>query len=175
MKRRIVTIEELLQSYEKGERDFAGIYLYNEDFYDYDYIDLSRINLKGAMFRDFSFFGFSNKVNFTGANLSDTGLEQQMLEGFNFSGANLSNVNLCQSTLDGSNLSKCNLSGANLKSVGLTRSNLHGVNFSRANMESVKLAGIKLTNVNLSGAINLWLDGAIFDNTIMPDGNIRTD
>lgn len=65
MERERISIEELLQRYEKGERDFAGIYLYNQDFHDYDYIDLSGINLKGAMLCNFSFFGFSRKVNFT--------------------------------------------------------------------------------------------------------------
>ncbi|BAY81128.1 pentapeptide repeat family protein [Calothrix parasitica NIES-267] len=65
---------------------------------------------------------------------------------------------------------------ADLYSAVFWGANLDGANLSRANMESVWLDGVKLTNVNLTVAINFWIDGgAIFDNTIMPDGTIRTD
>ena len=174
MEREKITIEELLQRYEKGERDFAGMILEhtNKTFHN---VNLSGISLEGV---ELHTFGINSllKVNYSGANLKGIALGEQFLEGVNFSEANLENVCFYQSVLRNSNLSRCNLSGADFRQASLQGANLIAANLTEANMGGIGLDGIKLTNVNLTRAINFWVDGgAIFDNTIMPDGSIRTD
>ena len=173
MRREEITIEELLKRYEGGERNFAGIYLcYTDNVF--NSVNLSEIYLRGASFRDFGFYSLPGVV-LSRADLSDVFLYRQMLEGASFSRANLSNVCLSQSNLRNSNLSWCNLSGSDLYNACFWGANLSGANLTGANMESVWLDGVKLSNVNLTGAVNVFLEGVIYDNTTMPDGSVRSD
>ncbi|MEM7594278.1 MAG: pentapeptide repeat-containing protein, partial [Cyanobacteria bacterium P01_A01_bin.83] len=82
----MITLEELFNRYQAGERNF------------------SRINSRlGKLF---------NK-NLTGINLSNANLDRISLLDCNLSGANLSNANVAGSNLDGINLSEANLNQTN--------------------------------------------------------------
>lgn len=60
------------------------------------------------------------------------------------------------------NLRGCNLNNANLKNTSLKDANLQQANLSYANLEQADLKDTKF-------------DGAIFYNTITPDGSIKND
>ncbi len=72
--------------------------------------------------------------------------------------ADLRNADLADADLQGINLSQAKLNGANLTGANLTKANLYKADLSEAN-----LLGADLTDANLRKAI--------FEGTIMPDGN----
>jgi hypothetical protein len=92
-----MNIDELLNRYADGERDFGAINLHSANLTG---LELSGVNLKGA-------------------NLSSA-----QLRGVNLSGANLSGANLTASNLSAADLNLANLSEANLSSVQMEQTNL---------------------------------------------------
>lgn len=99
-KKRIMTVEELLERYAAGERDFSGV-------------DLSDVNLSGADLLH---------INLSGANLSRANLVGARLYGAdirqcNLSGADLRNADLRVSRLDEVNFQDTNLQGANWRNA----------------------------------------------------------
>jgi uncharacterized protein YjbI with pentapeptide repeats len=82
----MMDIEDLLQRYANGERNFVGVNLSYRYSRDLNGIDLSGINLKEAV------------------------LDRIAFEGVNLSKANLSNVTLFKKSFKGANLSEANLS-----------------------------------------------------------------
>ncbi|MFN6563327.1 MAG: pentapeptide repeat-containing protein [Nostoc sp. ChiSLP01] len=100
MERKEITVEELLQRYAAGERDFSVVCL--------DDADLSGANLAGI---DFSharlrWANLSGAI-LCGANLSDTDLQRA-----NLTGANLEAANIINTCIAGANLENTNLRGA---------------------------------------------------------------
>lgn len=139
-----------LSSANLQEANFRGASLRQVIFYDADLrgVDFSNANLKAAELSEANL----EKANFKDANLSGASLCSADLEGINFAGANLYEADFYATTLDGNNFTNTNLAGANLEAAS----------FKRANMAFA----------NLIGAINVHIDDAILNNTIMPDGNI---
>ena len=103
-------------------------------------------------------------ANLSGANLCGFNLIQANLINANLKDANLSGANLQGANLSDANLVGANLSGAMLSGALLSKTNLSGAILSEAN-----LIGANLNKANLSGAN---FDGAVFHQTIMPDGKI---
>ena len=138
-------VEEILKRYADGEREFL-------------YVDLSGADLSSVDFGERSLRGviYNKKIKFSNANLSSANLRNAFMQFVNLNNANLNNANLERTLLEGANLKGANLKGANLCSTNL--------------------AGADLTNADLSGAT--WgfnPKDAIFNNTILPDGTIKTD
>jgi uncharacterized protein YjbI with pentapeptide repeats len=110
------------------------------------------------------------------ANLRDTNLNKTTLVNADLSFADLSQSELVFANLRNANLSFVNLSGASLSGANLSRASLRGANLSNANLSGANLQNADLTGANLSNAntIGADLSGAIFYNTTMPDGTIRS-
>ena len=89
-----------------------------------------------------------------------------------YEGAELAGANLKNADMSGVNLWMADLEGADLTGADLTDAYLNNVNFKNAILREVNL-----TNANLSWALlrDADLDGAIFCNTLMPDGGTRND
>jgi hypothetical protein len=93
----------------------------------------------------------------TNANLRGADLTSAMLDNTSLAGADLRDAKLTNATLDGANLAGARLNGADLRNAVLDTVVLAGAD----------LSGADLRNAILSGAD---LDGAIWDNTVCPDG-----
>ena len=149
--------QELLKRYAAGERDFTEVFVDGAD--ELAGADLSEIDLSGAELDEMLF-------DFTvlkGAKLVGTGFGQSGLNCADLQEADLSRARLSHATLDGSNL---------------TRAKLIGVDLSSTSMLSVNLTEANLTGAMFSEEEEIFLamtDGIIYQNTIMPDGSIRTD
>lgn len=92
-----ITIEELIERYVAGERNFIDISLPHE-------ADLTGINLAGAILLGARF----NHANLTNANLSSTDLRYAWLRG-NFTEANLEGANIDRADACGTIFKKANL------------------------------------------------------------------
>ena len=162
-----MTAEELLERYAAGERDFSGVEI---DFARFNDAKLSSINLSGAIL-----FGAKlNRANLSRANLGSAWLED----------ANLCRANLSHAIVSEGILVESILIGADLSFVDLTECPLIDANFTRARLNGTILGirpllqGANLTDVDLSqsrielpdGIEDHSIEGAIFCNTILPDG-----
>ncbi len=118
-------VEELLQKYAAGIRDFTAI-------------NLSEANLSG--------------VNLSGANLSQANFSVANLSGANLSGANLSEAKLNVTRMSGANLTKANLTGACINVSNLIRADLTGAQMAQATLIRAELIRAELSGANLTGA-----------------------
>jgi uncharacterized protein YjbI with pentapeptide repeats len=172
-----MTAEELLQRYAAGERDFSGISL--ESKWGLEGAELPDINLSGATLR---------RVDFDGADLSRANLSNANLGGANLESANLTEANLRNAIISDGILGSTNLSYADLSYANLTMAGLADADLTGAIMVGTIIGGepllvrANLTDVDLSQArivLDDWmnnprLDGAILNNTTMPDGSTVT-
>lgn len=191
-----ITLEELLQRYEKGERDFRKISLIF-DVYERDESGEARVDEFGKGIRR---SGIGERclsgtnlsgVDFRGSDLSDIRMYSQ---GLILCHANLSKLNLSVFFFRGSNLSGANLNGARLLRADFTDANLSGAKLDRvmapeagffdANLTSASLIKAtlteacfikaNLTTANFRNANGVDFEEAIIKNTIMPDGSLRS-
>lgn len=148
--RRSIDIEELLQRYAAGERDFSEINIEGSD-------ELYRANLSGI-------------------NLSNSSVGEIFMEGSNLSGANLRGTQLGQTCLRNTNLQGTDLAGADLSHANLDGADLTGAQLIRACLRNVTMRGANLTDADLTGSeielIRDMFEDSIFCRTIMPDGSI---
>ena len=193
-----ITIEELLQLYAAGQRDFTRFII--------KYTDLefeNGIDLRGVKFRGDSLshliYTLQNS-DLSGADLRGINFRKANLDCCNLSGALLNKGDLWRAGLDRANLSGANLSGACLTSATFCRANLRGANLSKTRLyethfDCVDLSGVNFSNAKINGPVwfneaNLtqvdftkvifdigWdeisFKEAYFENTIMPDGTVR--
>ena len=147
-----MTAEELLERYAAGERDFSGVEVRASD------------ELVGS--------------NLTGINLSEAILAEMILERVDWSDAILINAHFGQTALNGANLQRVDLSGATLTFGSLDDADLTDARLIGADLEGTDMRNVNFTRSNLTGAKtsdNPYFIGSIFNNTIMPNGDIRTD
>jgi len=97
-------------------------------------------------------------VQWTGARLWETNLQQANLEYANLKEASLDDANLQQTSLYSANLQQANLGGANLQQASLDRANLQN-----ASLLFTNLQGVDLQWANLRDTI-------FGENTTLPDG-----
>ena len=144
-------VEELLQRYAAGERDFSLLDLSGADL---SKVDFAQRTFKGGII-------YNHRIKFTYTNLSN---------------ANLSSANLFDAIMEFANLTNACLEGAKLDCALLEGANLKGANLRGAILGATNLAGADLTDADLTGAS--WGFNAkdtIFNNTILPDGTIRSE
>lgn len=120
-------IQDLLDRYQTGERNFA-------------HVDLSGANLSGFNLRDVDFTG----VNLTGANLNWAFLSRAQL-----TGACLRRATLRSATLTSANLNQAILSGANLSKADLRLAQLQGADLNWAVLQEADLSGADLQGAKL--------------------------
>ena len=127
--------------------------IFTDMFLDFSGADLRRTNLQNANLSGANI----RMANLSGANLSAANLRKADLSSANLSGANLrmasfSEANLSGADIRGANLPRANLSGANLPRANLSGANLSEVNLSEANLPRANLSGANLQSANLSRA-----------------------
>ncbi|BBD65518.1 pentapeptide repeat domain protein [Nostoc commune NIES-4072] len=152
MSKKLVDASELLNRYAAGERDFSNIYIEGSD--ELASTNLSGIILNGAVVAEM----LLDNINLSASKLRETDFGQASLYGANLCGVDLTRANLRYAVLDSANLSDACLVDAHLKGASMGN-----VNFTRCNLSGAKLSE------------NPWFEGAIFCNTTMPDGSIRTN
>lgn len=81
--------------------------------------------------------------------------------------AKLTDADLTDARLFDADLTGTDLSGADLTGADFTRAILNAANLSHANLTRAILRNADITDINFTGAI--------FNQTVMPDGSIRSD
>ncbi len=155
-----ITGEELLRRYEKGERDFPLISLYDEKCV-LEGANLQGINMMGGYFAAGSF----DQTNLSEACLIGFDFQCKGLDKANLSNADLTGACLWSAFLNDANLSSCILKGVNMRNAILCNANLRGA----------VLDGAVLANADFTGAdfaIDRYMTGILFWNTTMPDGSL---
>lgn len=136
-------------------------------------LDLSELNLTGAMSCD-PYYGWSDHgANLRGANLAEVNLNGAKLglaflrgayivkasligadfTGADFTGANFYGANLCGANLESANLRGADLEGADLDGANLCDANLYGANLKSANLRGANLLLANLTKANIEEAV----------------------
>lgn len=134
-------VQDLLERYQKGERDFS-------------HVDLSGASLSGVNLRDADLTG----SNLTGANLSwaflsRTNLTAACLRRADLRSASLNNAILNQAIFSGANLSKADLRLAQLQSADLNWAILQEADLSSANLQNAKLDQVNLERAKLGSSL----------------------
>ncbi len=152
-----ITTKELLERDKFGERNFGGVFCTISCFKGRE--PLNNLNL--------------GSINLSGADISNSSLE-----GVNLSSATLRGIQLSQANLMKANLEYADLSGASLCKTKFGRANLSGAILRGSFVEETEFSNADLSYVDFRGAVGIeiaYLDGAIFRDTIMPDGSIVND
>lgn len=163
----LITPDELLERYQAGERNFAGLRMKaNTDNPDVlDGADLSNIILSG--------------IYWPGARLRDVNLKEAKLIGAympdaDFTLADLTWADLTAATLRRACFECTNLTGARLEGANLIQANLDGADTIDANFEYSFLFDLDLRQVRPAGSpiddVEIYYRFALVWNTIMPDG-----
>lgn len=163
----LITPDELLERYQKGERNFAGLRIEaNTDNPDVLYgADLSNIILSG--------------IYWPGARLRDVNLTKAELVGAYMPDADLTLADLSWAKLMGATLRRAclectNLTAAKLEWSNLSEANLEGADTIDANFEDSLLCQLNLMQVRPAGyaidRVDIHCVGALLWNTVMPDG-----
>ena len=196
MERKNITLEELLQRYAAGERDFRKIHLVFDE-YERDESGEARFDESGNVIRhpgieEGCLRGTNlSGVDFRGSDLRDirmysqglilchANLSKLDLSVFLFRGSNLSGTNLSGAQIFRANFSHANLSGAKLDRVIATETwfidtNLTSASLIKASLTESHFDGADLTGANFRNAKNAYFRRAILKDTIMPDGSLHT-
>ena len=198
---RYIQLEELIERYGAGERDFTGFEVRDkrvDDYWKLEDVDLSGIILKGGSLYYIS--GFLQGINLSGSDLRKLDLSRADFQQANLSGANLSRTCLWRARFSYANLRGTNLSRTDLQETEFFKAEMRGVNLSQAKILDTsfgganlmganftklrKCQGFSIRETNLNGAdfsdtdlsrANVAIDelrGSYFKNTIMPNGTI---
>lgn len=164
-----MSVQELLEKYAAGERDFAGVNLTEANL---SRVHLSRINLSRAILSIANLSGSNlngadlsyaklNVARLSGTSLIEANLSGALLNVANLIRANLTEAELVQAALiraemirtnlSRANLSEANLNGADLRESKFDRANLNGANLSEADVRGASLVEANLTEANLNG------------------------
>ena len=176
----MISLDELLNRYRAGERDFSQIQIYSGELVNRD---LSNIDLSGASLRQVSLVD----CDLSRANLSNTNITNSYLEGINLNDANLSHANFCVGSeqdysqiranilsdwtrmldnlpLEAANKAREQMSAqmsqqleevlmpVSLRQANLERADLSHADLRKAYLNDANLQGANLTNANLSEA-----------------------
>ncbi|MEH2328300.1 pentapeptide repeat-containing protein [Nostoc sp.] len=196
MERKKITVEELLQRYAAGERDFRKIHLIFDEYerdeskearFDESGDGIMRLeikegclrgtNLSGADFRGSNLRAirmYSQGLILCHANLSKLDLNYFLFMGSNLSGANLSGANIFHADFLRANLSGAKLDRVIASDACFTSANLTSASFIKATLTNTHFGGVDLTTVNFRNARNAYFPEAILKDTIMPDGSLQS-
>ena len=114
-----------------------------------DLLDGQKLDYSGAALSEADLRGANLlRAALTGADLSEADLSGAYLTGANLAGANLAWANLYRATLR-----RADLNGADLTGADLTGADLTGADLTRADLTGADLTGADLTRADLTGAI----------------------
>ncbi len=169
--------------------EFMGLdlRLTNLTFADLKSANLNHANLFRAQLTGADLSGANlSEADLVGADLSGADLTGADLTGADLSGVDLSGAELIGTGLGGVDLTDADLSGADLTGADLSHALIYNTDLAFAQLIGVDLreavlSGANLTFSKLSGADltgsdvnNIDFGSAVFDQTIMSDGSIRT-
>lgn len=172
-------VEELLNRYAVGQRNFSGVILNHS------------ANLAGASLQEIDLSGATlpskmqgidlYRANLVNARLGDTDMSGANLREANMEGAALENTNLCGADLTKANMKRvCGRTlywGARMRCVDLTGAELIQSSFEGADLGQAILTGANfeetnLKRVNLFECLGATINSAQMEATILPDGSI---
>ncbi|MGB3513228.1 MAG: pentapeptide repeat-containing protein, partial [Microcoleaceae cyanobacterium] len=156
-----ITIEELLELYAAGQRDFSRFIIKHTDQYFENGIDLRGVKFRGDSLEAI-FFSLQNS-NLSGADLRGINFRKANLDCCNLSGALLNKASLWCAGLNKANLSGANLSGASLSGTTFVTANLKGANLSKTKLYKTSfncadLSGVNFSNAKINGPV--WFNEA---------------
>jgi uncharacterized protein YjbI with pentapeptide repeats len=165
----LITPDEILERYQQGERNFAGLRIEaNTDNPDVLYgADLSNIILSG--------------IYWPGARLRDVNLKEAELVGAYMPDADLTLADLTWADLSGATLRRAclectNLTGARLQYANLIQANLEGADTRDVIFEYSVLCQLNLMQIRPAGFaidnMDIYCVGSLLWNTVMPDGTL---
>lgn len=171
-------VKDLLERYQRGERDFSQV-------------DLSGASLSGVNLRDVNFTGadltganlswaFLSRANLTGACLRRVDLRSASLNHAIFNQALLSGANLSKADLRMAHLQNTDLNWAVLQEADLTNANLQAAKLDQGNLERAKLGSACLiaaelmeANLRRTNLANARLDRANLREAHLEEANLR--
>jgi uncharacterized protein YjbI with pentapeptide repeats len=159
----LITPDQLLERYQAGERNFAGVTLNYQrgGTTAIEDVDLSGVNLSGA--------------NLTEIRLKRTNLSGSCLQGVCLARSVLVDVNLSHSELPDANLRNCYWVRVDLSNVFMARAILFESCIRDANLFYTNMDEIVLVKSSLRGGFNtepFRIGGAFIFHSRMPDGTI---
>ncbi len=156
-----IPLQEVVERYQAGERNFAGIGLYSQASRMLKDADLSGINLSGA--------------DLSQIKLEKTNLSGACLRGTDFVYSDLRSVNLSHADLSHANLRCCYWINVDFSHACMARAVLFESELTDANLFGTNLEAIILIHSCLKGAIKsdpFRIGGAFIWNSMMPDGSM---
>jgi len=157
-----MTVEELLEQYEIGVRDFSDTHM-------------TEVNLSGSKLSQI-ILAHSNLsvVNLSGTDLHQADLSYAKLNVARLHGANLHEAILNKTILNVTNLIRANLSHAQLKQASMIRAELIRADLSYANLMNANLSSADLREATLRQAIliNTNLSSAILQDAVLNGANL---
>ena len=137
----IMKKSELLDLYEKGERNFSGVDLRlpKRKRGDKIYVDIVLANKN------------LSEINLSNANLTEICLEWVKMNGANMSKANLFHADMARCDLENADLQWADLRGADLRWANLNGANLSGANLSGADLRNAQLNDVDNTGTIFEG------------------------
>lgn len=155
-----ISLEDLISGYKSRGSYNTGIVIYDPHGWNSDWESPRKFNLQS--------------IYLAGATLEEgLNLGGSSLRGANFRGAELAHVWFKEA-----DLTCANFNGACLNKTKFQGAMLEGATFRGSFIEETSFDGADLTGADLTGADGIelaYLNGTIFNETIMPDGSIRTD
>ncbi|GAA6620046.1 pentapeptide repeat-containing protein [Scytonema sp. NUACC26] len=158
-----MNVEEFLDKYTSGTRDFYGV-------------DLCEANLSGAKLNGVNLSKADlSVINLSGANLSEANLSYAKLNVAKLRGANLKNANLKGATLNVANLIRADLSNAQLTGASMIRCELIRANLSHADLMTANLKGADLREAALRHTVlrEAHLSEATFKDSFLTGANLE--
>lgn len=171
----VMIAEELLERYVRGERSFAGITVYAEEYASLlDGINLTGVNLCGSVLDG----------DWRGVILAEAQMCGVIMTGGDLQDGNLSKANLSGAIITQCDWTGCNFTDAILCGIAFKQTEVCNSDFTRAELRGAFLneTGLgqsDLTEANLLGAEGidaaiLERMGCILHNTRLPSGNLYT-
>ena len=131
---------------------------------------MNKLNLSGADLSNADLIGTNlENTDLRGANLENVDLRNADLRGARLENANLANANLAGAILENVDLKEANLTGTNLQSARLSNANLRNTQLQNTNLITARLGNVNLRNAHLE---NANLTGARLENANLMSANL---
>ena len=131
---------------------------------------MNKLNLSGADLSNADLVGTNlENTDLRGADLENVDLRNADLRGAKLENANLTNANMAGAILENVDLKEANLTNTNLEGARLSNSTLRNTQLQNANLMKARLGNVNLRNANLE---NANLTGARLENANLMSANL---
>lgn len=151
-----MNVQEILQRYAAGQRDFSRVTLIREcqisssliGVYSNAELVKNTKQRKKLLKSHLNQVKSNNSHRLDGKTIRKYLIDVKMIS-FALSGADLRDADFCEANLKGANLSGADLRGANLKGTNLQSADLRGANLTGVDLRKTKFKGANLKRANL--------------------------